>query len=241
MKYLKVFIFLLFITPVSYGQFTQIDCNITKAYIAQNIGGFSVYIHQLDEEIAKNDNNNLRFKRLKLRHLYIAHLLFTEAKSDSVEAELKLFEKDLIVLEKNQIYAPLCGGFRAAYTAYVALENPTTAIYYLPKSFSLAKDAIKKYENSAYSWSEYGNLEYCYSLFLGGDFSEAIKAFTKAVELMEKQEIDKPCNWYYINTLLFLAKSYEDNKQYKEANQVYDKILLLTPEFTAINRWKHKF
>ena len=54
----------------------------------------------------------------------------------------------------------------------------------------------------------------------------------------EKGEVDK-CNWYYINSLLFLAKSYEDNKQFDKANQVYDKILRLRPDYEAIHRWKH--
>jgi tetratricopeptide (TPR) repeat protein len=82
-------------------------------------------------------------------------------------------------------------------------------------------------------------LQYCYALFIGGDFDDAVSSFQKAIALMEKKEKNLSCNWYYLNTLLFLAKSYEDGKKFDKANQVYDKILKIRPDYEAIHRWKH--
>lgn len=225
---------------MGYGQISQIDCELTHSYVTQQIGTWGKYISQLNTEISKSYSADLQFKRMMVRHLYIAHLLFNKGNSDEIELQLDGFETDLIQLEKTPKYTQKCLAFRTAFNAYTALNYPATAIYYLPKSFSYAKEAIKTQGDSPYSWAEYGNLEYCYSLFLGGEYSEAIKAFSKAAELFEKKGLAHKCNWYYINTLLFLAKSYEDNKQYQEANKVYDKILRIAPEFVAIHRWKHK-
>lgn len=240
MKYLKLLILFLFPIYFGYGQSSKIDCELTHSYCNQKISSWGKFITQLDAEISKSYSPELQFKRMMVRHLYIAHLLFNNGNSDEIEKQLSGFEKDLIQLEKNQTYAPKCIGFRSTLNAYIAVNSPVTALYYLPKSFSLSKEAIKQQPNSPYSWAEYGNLEYCYSLFVGGNFSEAIKAFNKSIAIFEKNGLATPCNWYYINTLLFLAKSYEDNKQFTEANKVYDKILKIAPEFQAIHRWKHK-
>jgi tetratricopeptide (TPR) repeat protein len=241
MKFVRLLILCLLFVELGYSQFTEIDCNLTQAFISQKMGTFNIYIKQLDDELAKKYSADLQFKRMKVTHFYIAYLFAHDGDSDEIERQITALEKDLIALEQSSFYAQKCLGFRAAFSAYEALQSPLTAIYYLPKSFSLAKDAIKSQPTSPYSWAEYGNLEYCYSLYFGGDYKEAINAFAKAITIFEKQGLANPCNWYYINTLLFLAKSYEDNKQLAEANTVYDKMLRLTPGFTAINRWKHNY
>lgn len=238
-KILKIFCILLFSTH-SFAQNYDIDCDLTNLYVNQQTEKFGYYIQVLDTAYEKNPSSLLQFKRMKVRHFYIAHLLFYDSKSEEIEPQLEGMKRDIVELEKNPHYTKKVIAFKSAYAAYVAIESPSTAIWYLPKSFSLAKDAIEILPESPYSWAEYGNLEYSYTLFLGGNFKDAIHAYTKAVELFEKQNVLLQCNWYYLNTLLFLAKSYEDNKQLAEANKVYYKILKIRPDYEAIHRWKHK-
>lgn len=223
-----------------YTQSTKFDCEIAKSYVNQKIGTWDTFIKQFDAELSKSYSADMQFSRMIVRHLYIAHLLFNNGDSDEIEKQLDGFEKDITQLEKNPKYAEKCLAFRSTLQAYNAVNNPITALYYLPKSFSLAKEAIAKQPNSPYSWAEYGNLNYCYALFVNGNYSEAVKAFKKAASIFEQSGTANSCNWYYLNTLLFLAKSYEDNSQFAQANAVYDKILRVNPEFTAVLRWKHK-
>lgn len=239
---MKQYIILFFVLTSfnGYSQLASLDCDLTQSYTQQTIGTWGTYISKVTTELQKNYSAELQFKRMMIRHMYIAHLLFNDSESKEIDIQLEGMKKDLDELEKNQQFSDKCIAFRAAYNSYCAVNSPATAVYYLPKSFSYANDAIKKQANSPYSWAEYGNLQYCYALFLGGNFSDAIKAYTKAVELLEKQQKNLNCNWYYIHSLLFLAKSYEDNNQLAEANKVYDKILKITPQFSAIHRWKHK-
>jgi tetratricopeptide (TPR) repeat protein len=175
-----------------------------------------------------------------VRHLYIAHLLFYDNANKEIARQIQAFKHDISTLEQHPQYKNSMTAFYATYYGYYAAQRPSMALFYLPRSFSLAKEAIEKNSTSPFSWTEYGNLHYCYALFLHDDFSTAIMAFTKAVELFESQKLDLSCNWYYINSLLFLAKSYEDNKQLAEANKIYDKILNIRPDYIAIKRWKHK-
>lgn len=234
------FFFFVSVNSVVFAQSSDVDCGLSNLYINQKTGDFYKYITILDAQISKTNSADLKFKRLLVRHFYIAHLLFYDNGSDQIELHLDLMEKEIEELEALPKYTPAIAGIKAAYYSYTALENPSTAVFYLPKSFSLAKDAVETYAQNPYCWAEYGNLEYGYSVFLGGDFSKAITYFNTAVLLFEKSGTALKCNWYYINTLLFLAKSYEDNKQFAEANKVYNKILALRPDYTAINRWKHK-
>ncbi|MDR2962676.1 MAG: hypothetical protein LBU90_03415 [Bacteroidales bacterium] len=229
--------FLLAINQVQ-AQSTSFDCELTRSYINQNVGQWGGFVTKISHEMTVNPSPELLFTRMLVRHFYIAQLLFNKGSSKAISAQMAGMNADLDALEKIPLYTPHCLAFRATLNSYSALNNPFTAVYYLPKSFSLIKTAVEQSPLSPYAWAEYGNLEYGYREFLGGNFNDAITYYKKSLALFEQQKANTPCNWYYVNTLLFLAKSYEGNKNYKEANVVYDRMLQLIPTYEAILRWK---
>lgn len=233
------FVLLLFCSFCSFGQISSIDCRLTESFINQNMKEWNKYVDELSTEIEKTHSQDLQFKRMIVRHLYLAYLLFNTPDSKQVDVQLEGLEKDIEELKHTKKYEKMVLAFESPYYAYAALNNPVTAVYRLPKSFSAAKSAISEAPESPYAWSEYGNLQYCYALFIGGSFDDAVSSFQKAIFLIEKNSGNSNCNWYYLNTLLFLAKSYEDGKQFDKANEVYDKILRIRPDYEAIHRWKH--
>ncbi|MBR7035350.1 MAG: hypothetical protein IKI25_06300 [Bacteroidales bacterium] len=232
-------ILLIFCSVGAFAQKSDIDCRLTKSFINQNMKEWNVFIDELSKEFEKTKSPDVQFKRAVVRHLYLAYLLFNDKNSSQIEVQLEGLGKDIEMLEKTAQYEKIVLALKSPYLAYSALNNPVTAVYRLPMSFSAAKSAISEAENSPYSWAEYGNLQYCYALFIGGSYSDAIQSFQKALSLIEQKGEGTNCNWYYINTLLFLAKSYEDGKQFDKANEVYDKILRIRPDYEAIHRWKH--
>lgn len=221
------------------AQTTALNCKLADEYVAQKTDKFGFYITVIDTLLARKYSNELLFTRMMVRHIYIAHLLFYDSKSPEISLHLRGFKHDIDTLETIDAYAKKVIPFKSAYAAYTAALRPAMAVYYLPRSFSLAKEALQLLPESPYSWAEYGNLEYCYALFISGNFASAIQAFSNAVNFFESQNLASSCNWYYLNTLLFLAKSYEDNKQFADANKIYDKILAIRPDYEAIHRWKH--
>ncbi len=223
----------------STAQQTTINCKLADVYVSQQTNKFGLYVTAIDTLLQRKYSDELLFTRMKVRHIYIAHLLFYDSKSPHIATHLREFKRDIDTLETIEKYAKEITAFKSTYAAYTAAQRPALAIYYLPRSFSLAKEAIRLLPKSPYSWAEYGNLEYCYALFINKNFNTAIEAFSKAAYLFETQNLASSCNWYYLNTLLFLAKSYEDNKQYADANKIYDKILAIRPDYQAIHRWKH--
>ncbi|MDR1761384.1 MAG: hypothetical protein LBR55_02930 [Bacteroidales bacterium] len=222
------------------AQKNTIDCELTRSYVNQDVKNWGIFVTKISKELTLHYSHELLFSRMLVRHFYIAQLLFDKGNSKVIAQQMEGMSKDLDALEKLPAYAPHCMAFRAALNTYSAISSPFTAIYYLPKSFSIIKTAVEKSPQSPYVWTEYGNLEYGYREFLGGNFNDAITYYTKALRLFEQQKLNTPCNYYYVNTLLFLAKSYEGNKNYKEANWVYDAILQLIPSYEAIHRWKQK-
>ncbi|MFW5851246.1 MAG: tetratricopeptide repeat protein [Bacteroidota bacterium] len=243
MRLTLFFTILLYLIVNSFTVFSQnskLDCRLAEIYTQQKTEDYGLYITVIDTLLGRNYKPELHFKKMIVRHLYIAHLLFYDNTNKEIAQQIQAFKQDIRTLEKLPQYKNSMTAFYATYYGYYAAQRPSMALFYLPRSFSLAKEAIKTNSTSPYSWTEYGNLHYCYALFLHSDFSTAITAFTKAVKLFESEKLDLSCNWYYINSLLFLAKSYEDNKQFAEANKVYDKILNIRPDFSAITRWKHK-
>lgn len=243
MKLLKTLIFnciiLLFVIQLQ-AQNASIDCKLTKSYTNQDVKNWGTFVGEISKELSKNYSHELLFTRMLVRHFYIAQLLFNKGDSKEIDLQMEGMGKDLDALEKLPAYKPHCVAFRATLNSYSAINSPFTAIYYLPKSFSMIKTAVENNPQSPYVWAEYGNLEYGYREFLGGNFNDAIAYYKKSLQLFEQQKQNTACNWYYVNTLLFLAKSYEGNKSYVEANNVYDRILKLIPSYEAINRWKQK-
>ncbi len=240
MKHVFVFVVALLSQFCVMAQISTIDCRLAKSFINQNMKEWGGFVDELSVEFNKTHSPAIQFERAVVRHLYLAYLLFNDKESKQVAIQLDGLQKDIEDLEKTTAYSKQVLALKSPLLAYSALNNPVTALYRLPMSFSAAKTAVKECPNSEYAWAEYGNLQYCYALFIGGDFSDAVKSFKKAISIIESKETDLKCNWYYINSLLFLAKSYEDGKKYDDANRVYDKLLLLRPDYEAVKRWKHK-
>lgn len=239
MKQILLIVLSCLVVLCSNAQTSTIDCRLTKSFINQNMKEWNVFIDELSAEFSRTKSEEVQFKRMIVRHLYIAYLLFNDNESEQIEIQLEGLNKDIEELSTSATYGKSSLAFKSPYLAYSALNNPVTAVYRLPMSFSAAKTAISEAENSPYSWAEYGNLQYCYARFIGGNYDDAVRSFKKAITLMEKTGVNTSCDWYYINTLLFLAKSYEDGKQYEKANDVYDTLLKLRPDYEAIHRWKH--
>lgn len=240
MKQFFLVVLMLAMHVMASSQISTIDCRLASSYINQNMKEWGGFVDELTVEIDKNHSLALQFERAVVRHMYLAYLLFNDKNSKQIDVQLEGLKKDIEALEKTEQYKKQVLALKSPYLAYSALNNPVTALYRLPMSFSAAKTAISENPKSEYSWAEYGNLQYCYALFIGGNFSDAVSSFKKAIAIIEGKGENKACNWYYINSLLFLAKCYEDGKNYADANRVYDRLLQLRPDYEAVKRWKHK-
>ena len=61
------------------------------------------------------------------------------------------------------------------------------------------------------------NMKFYTPKFLGGSKEEAISYYEKAVEILETSHLKTDHTWIYINTVIMLAKAYEDLRHYDKS------------------------
>ena len=69
---------------------------------------------------------------------------------------------------------------------------------------------------------------------LGGSKKEALKYFLKARDLVEKDPEFTSENWNYMSLLVVIGQTYTYLKDYTSAQEVYDNILKIEPEFLYV-------
>lgn len=119
------------------------------------------------------------------------------------------------------------------YGAFLAFEigiDFYKAVFLGPKIMDYIDKSLEGNPTNPYGWLEKGNAEFHMPRAFGGSYEEAIVNYSKAVKSFEAKN-DTRYNWVYLNTLTFLAQSYIELEQYKEAKKVYEKILQISPDF----------
>ncbi len=76
---------------------------------------------------------------------------------------------------------------------------------------------------------EKGNIEFYKPAIFGSSSVEAAKIYRKSVELYEADREGLRHNWLYLNTLRSLADACIASEMYREANEVYLKMLRVEP------------
>ncbi|MBK8808899.1 MAG: hypothetical protein IPO21_20620 [Bacteroidales bacterium] len=184
----------------------------------------------------KNDTSILLFY-CNSQYLYIAQLLDSKME-DAAKIEIIKFDNYLKLLYEKKIsklnYYTLSSS-KFAYMVASGLSNSISSGY---KIIETANNAYEIDANSPYSLTQKGFVKFYFPGIFGGDFEEANFFFKKAIVTFEENSKPLACNWYYLNTLLFLAKSYEELNKKSEAIKVYEKMLLLAPEYHKIAHWK---
>ena len=120
--------------------------------------------------------------------------------------------------------------FMGAFIAFEIGIDMYKAIYLGPKSMTYIYESVTINPKNPYGWLEKGNAEYHMPRAFGGSYEEAVANFSKALILFEETN-NTDLNWLYLNTLTWLAVSYEKLNDYNNAEIIYQKILAIEPEF----------
>ena len=94
--------------------------------------------------------------------------------------------------------------------------------------------AIKYDPESPQGWIERGNALFYMPKAFGGSKEEALLAFNKAKQFMEKEPESLHHNWIYLNVLMILGQSYEKTDNLEMAKITYDKLLKIEPNFSYV-------
>jgi len=128
----------------------------------------------------------------------------------------------------------------SSYYAYSAYLKPMDFISNSYACLQANKLNLDSMPESPHTWTERGHMFYHLPFLLGGDKNKAIQCYEKALHYFEQSAESLNCNWYYLNTIVWLAKSYEAIGQMKFAIETYDLLIEKEPNFEAAKRWRKR-
>ena len=152
-------------------------------------------------------------------------------------SEFELAKKVLSTAEKNIKklikYNPDWAdvhGLLAGIYGFKIILFPTQVIFNGPKGKKYLEKATSFKEISPSIIVEMANYKYHTPQLLGGNIDEAIKFYKSAIQLFElTNQINN--NWQYVNTLVWLAISFDKQGNSAEAKKILKKLLHLEPDF----------
>jgi tetratricopeptide (TPR) repeat protein len=203
-----------------------------RYYLADKIRDWEKVI----EEMKNSQSSLTREEKIDLVGYYYGYIGWTigegmnkQAKKDLDEAEEMLEEFMEKYPETPELYA-----FKGAFIGYKITMNSIRAVILGPESMKNINHAIDIGPHRPQPWIEKGNALFYMPKMFGGSREKALEAYSKAVQIMEKDPGMIEDNWMYLNMLLILGQGYEAIGQYENARSTYEKTLRHEPGFKTL-------
>jgi len=180
----------------------------------------------------KNVDENSEAEQLELISYYYGYTAWLIGAEKYDTAEEYIDKSEVIIdrlLEESPENATL-QAYKGAYIAFTIGISKLKAIYLGPRSMKYINKSLELDPANIQGNIEKGNSMYYRPSAFGGDKTEAIEYYEKAVESFEKQELVVN-NWMYINTMTALGQAYEATDQIQLAKLCYEKIIRIFPNF----------
>ncbi len=155
-------------------------------------------------------------------------------------SDLERFEQSIKgVPEKTHLRNILETKYKSYYSALLAYQikmSPVRVVINGWKSVNNAKSAITDMPDCWFSQIEYGNVMHYMPTVLGGSNINAVKAYLKAIKLMESDNDVETIkhNWLYLHAIICLADAYKSMEDYANVRKCYNKILQFEPNYTWV-------
>lgn len=225
---------ILLILSLSVHSQSSLRCDVFGSFVKQDMASWESAV----QKYAAGDG--LSHEYILSLYGFVGFLYLNGAHAKAAEYN-RVFESQIESFgqsssDKAFVYSMLgaCHGYK------VVLNSPVSSMYNLYKCLSYVGDAVKADSLSPYGWAETGNVKFQTAILLGGDFNKIASYYRSSIAIFEQSGQDLRCNWYYINSLLFYAKCFEESKQPAEAINVYKKILRIAPDYEGAKRWMIK-
>jgi len=222
-----VIVTLLLSTQFGFSQHNYRD-SIYKAYSRGKMDKWFDIMETCEKNVDKN-NTEEQFELISYYYGYTAWLIGAE-KHDAAE---KYIDKSEQLIESLLEESPDNSTLLAYKGAFIAFEigiSKLKAIYLGSKSMKYINKSIELDPENIQGNIEKGNSMYYRPSGFGGDKTEAIKYYIKAVDGFENKNLNVN-NWMYINTMTALGQAYEATDQIEQAKLCYEKIIRIYPNF----------
>lgn len=200
-------------------------------YLQRDYSKFQKAIKLLESNSDLSKTENLP----ELIHCY--YLLTSEliAKKKKTEAEEAIKKADgyIETLLKKDPNNALGLNYKGVFIGYEIALNKSKAITKGKKCTNYLDKALQLAPNNPQILFDKGNALYYSPKLFGGNKSEALKYFQKAIAILEKQNKTRQ-NWIYLQLLVVEGHSYELLENDTMAEKIYLKALKTEPNFKLI-------
>lgn len=230
MKRIILILLLFTLIPFANGQEPD-DYNkrLYLSYINDEMFLWKGIIAEMNLEYEKEGNQELLYDLCFTYYGFIGYLISQEedkaAKSALKTARERTDELDIALNGRHDVLA-----LQGAMIGYRLVLNKFTSMFQGPKALKYIKTAYESADTCFNCNMEMGNMKFYTPKFLGGDKTEAILYYEKAVEILETSKLKTDRNWIYMNTVLLLANAYNEEGREELACNLYKQILEYEPE-----------
>ncbi len=189
-------------------------------------------INILEKEYRRTGNIDVLYELTLARYGYIGYSLGTSDRTAARE-HIRLAEEHIDKLTASSRYASSAYALQAALYAYRISMAPWRAVFWGQRSMNLIDRAIETDPRNPQAWLEHGNAMFYAPATFGGSKEKALESYNRAISIFES-EMKEHHRWLYLNTLVALAKSYQETGNKTMARITYRKALEFEPEFTWV-------
>ncbi|MBV6644391.1 MAG: tetratricopeptide repeat protein [Cyclobacteriaceae bacterium] len=200
-----------------------------RAYLANDIEGWQeVYKKSKDSNLERYDQMLMQYGLLNACMAEKNEDLFEEHVDVIIEGFEAIIQDQKHFAEPYALLSSI-NGFKIGFSSWKGM-------FLGPKSTRQMEKALKHGSDSPLVWKLYANSKLYTPETFGGSVTEAISGFEKSVILFEKDSIHLSNNWMYLDALAHLGLSYQKNNELEKAKTVYEKALLIEPDFAWVSK-----
>lgn len=111
----------------------------------------------------------------------------------------------------------------------VMAYSPMKGMFLGMKSSSLMEEAVRLQPESPLVQKLHGGSKLYTPEMFGGDPEIAIEAFSRAIEIYEKESVEE--NWLYLDTMMGLSMAYRKTDQNEKAKEILEKAVTIEPQY----------
>jgi tetratricopeptide (TPR) repeat protein len=203
--------------------------SIYEAYVTGNMVLWEQTLKEMEKLYALTPANSVLYDIILAQYGLIGYYLGLDQNSKAAH-HLDRAEENLKRLSKVRAYHTTSLVFESAFLAFRISLRPIRAVQLGPRSYRLIDQAEASDPSYSRVWIEKGNAAFYTPPVFGGNRSDAIVYYQKAIDLLEK---NMPGNhrWLYLSTLMALANVYEKTGDLQRAIRTTEKALSFEPRF----------
>ncbi|HDP76240.1 MAG TPA: tetratricopeptide repeat protein [Bacteroidales bacterium] len=214
-----------------YGSADDYDQCLYMAFVSGNMADWEKVLDEFEALATKSPIAANRFKLLHAQYGYIGYLLGVN-QTAKAKRLIEKAEKQANILAGISTYQSTAKAMQAALLAYRISISPYKAPFLGPKSASLIDEALTLSPTNYYALIEKGNARHYAPVIVGGNPTEAVELYRKAIELIEKEyPTGKPKTWWYINTYTQMGLAAQKAGNKNLAKKIYQTILTIEPNY----------